>query len=65
MVSKFRRLKKGIKAISLILAVLMMIVIAVSAGLMAYVWVMEYIDFTTSKAGQSIQIQSCSTLNLQ
>ena len=53
--SKFRR---DIRAISPVLAVLMMIVIAVAGSLVTYAWVMGYLSFTTAKAGRAIQIQS-------
>ena len=53
-----RTLKRKAKAISPILAVLMMIVVAVAAGLVTYAWVMGYLSFTTDKAGRGIQIQS-------
>lgn len=53
-----RKLKRKAKAISPILAVLMMIVVAVAAGLVTYAWVMGYLDFTTSNVGKSIKIQS-------
>jgi len=35
-----------------------MIVITVAASLVTYAWVMGYLEFTTNKAGESIQIQS-------
>ncbi|MCW3997077.1 MAG: hypothetical protein NWF10_00720 [Candidatus Bathyarchaeota archaeon] len=54
----FSRLRKGIKGISPILAVLMMIIVAVAAGLVTYAWVMGYLGFTTTKAGHALQIQS-------
>ena len=53
-----RKLKRKAKAISPILAVLMMIIVAVAAGLVAYAWVMGYLGFTTTKAGHALQIQS-------
>jgi PKD repeat protein len=37
-----------------------MIAIAVAASLVAYAWVSGYMDFTTTKVGKSIQIQSIS-----
>jgi hypothetical protein len=55
---KLLKLRKSIKAVSPILAVLMMIIVAVAAGLVTYAWVMGYLGFTTSKAGKAIQIQS-------
>ena len=53
-----KRLRKSAKAVSPILAVLFMIVVSVAAGLVTYAWVMGYLDFTTSKAGKAVQIQS-------
>jgi FlaG/FlaF family flagellin (archaellin) len=47
-------------AISPVIAVLLMIVIAVAASLVAYAWVMGYLGFTTAKVGKAIQIQSIS-----
>jgi hypothetical protein len=52
------KLRKNIRAISPVLAVLMMIVIAVAGSLVTYAWVMGYLSFTTAKAGRAIQIQS-------
>jgi len=56
--SKTRRLRKSIKAISPVLAVLMMIAIAIAGSLITYAWVTGYIGFTTEKAGKAIMIQS-------
>jgi FlaG/FlaF family flagellin (archaellin) len=55
---RLRKLRKNIKAISPVLSVLMMIAIAVAASLVAYAWVMGYLNFTTEKVGKAIQIQS-------
>ena len=57
-ITKFRR---SVKAISPVISVLLMIAIAVAASLVAYAWVMGYLDFTTTKVGKAIQIQSIST----
>jgi flagellin-like protein len=54
----FRKFRKNVKAISPVLSVLMMIAVAVAASLVTYAWVMGYLNFTTSKVGKSIQIQS-------
>ena len=35
-----------------------MIAIAIAASLIAYAWVIGYMDFTTTKVGKAIQIQS-------
>ncbi|MCW3996400.1 MAG: type IV pilin [Candidatus Bathyarchaeota archaeon] len=48
------------KAISPVIAVLLMIAIAVVASLVAYAWVMGYLGFQTAKTGQAVQIQSVS-----
>ena len=53
-----RRFRKSTKAISPVIATLLMIVIAVAASLVAYAWVMGYLGFTTAKTGKAIQIQS-------
>jgi flagellin-like protein len=55
MILKIRRFRK---AVSPILAVLLMIAIAIIAAIVAYMWIMGYIRFTTNKAGKAIQIQS-------
>jgi flagellin-like protein len=54
------KIKSSIKAISPVISVLLMIAIAVAASLVAYAWVSGYMDFTTTKVGKSIQIQSVS-----
>ncbi|MDQ1281118.1 MAG: hypothetical protein QG670_2382 [Thermoproteota archaeon] len=48
------------KGISTVLATLMMIIVAVAGSLVTYAWVMGYLNFTTNKAGNAIQIQSIS-----
>lgn len=58
---RITKFKRSVKAISPIISVLLMIAIAVSAALVAYAWVSGYMDFTTTKVGKSIQIQSIST----
>jgi flagellin-like protein len=52
------KFKRSIKAISPVIATLLMIAIAVVASLVAYAWVMGYMGFTTNNAGKAIQIQS-------
>ena len=52
------RFKRSIKAISPVIATLLMIAIAVVASLVVYAWVTGYMGNTTSKAGKAIQIQS-------
>ena len=49
---------KNKKAISPVLAVLLMIAVAVAAALITYAWVMTYLSSTTSRAGHAVQIQS-------
>jgi FlaG/FlaF family flagellin (archaellin) len=56
----FRKIRKNVKAVSPVISVLLMIVVAVAASLVTYAWVMGYLGFTTAKAGKAIQIQSVS-----
>ena len=53
-----KKIVKNEKAISPVLAVLLMIAVAVAAALITYAWVMTYLSATTSRAGHAIQIQS-------
>jgi archaeal type IV pilus assembly protein PilA len=55
-----RKFRKNTRAISPVIATLLMIAIAVVASLVTYAWVMGYMNFTTEKTGKSIQIQSVS-----
>jgi flagellin-like protein len=55
-----RNFRKDVRAISPVIATLLMIAIAVVASLVAYAWVMGYMGFTTQKTGLAIQIQSIS-----
>jgi flagellin-like protein len=55
---KMRRFRKHRKAVSPILSVLLMIMVAVAAALVTYAWVMGYLGSTTAKVGKAIQIQS-------
>jgi flagellin-like protein len=52
------KFKRSIKAISPVIATLLMIAIAVVASLVVYAWVTGYMGNATSKAGKAIQIQS-------
>jgi FlaG/FlaF family flagellin (archaellin) len=52
------KIRRSVRAISPVISVLLMIAIAVVASLVAYAWVMGYMNFQTGKAGQSILIQS-------
>jgi flagellin-like protein len=57
---KIRKFGRNVRAISPVIATLLMIAIAVVASLVTYAWVMGYMNFTTSKTGKSILIQSVS-----
>lgn len=57
---KITKIKRSVKGISPVISVLLMIAIAVSVSLVAYAWVSGYMDFTTTKVGKAIQIQSVS-----
>ncbi len=50
--------ERRIRAISPVLAVLMMIAVAIAGSLVAYAWIMGYIGSSTEKAGQAILIQN-------
>ncbi len=52
------KFKRSIKGISPVISVLLMIAIAVVASLVAYAWVMGYMNFQTDKVGEAIQIPS-------
>ena len=55
-----RKFRRNMRAISPVIATLLMIAIAVVASLVTYAWVMGYMNFTTAKTGKAIQIQSVS-----
>jgi flagellin-like protein len=57
---RITRIKRSIRAISPVIATLLMIAIAVVASLIVYAWVMGYIGGTTIKASNSMLIQSTS-----
>lgn len=57
---KITKIRRSVKAISPVISVLLMIAIAVASALVAYAWVMGYMDSTTTKVGETIQIQSVS-----
>jgi flagellin-like protein len=57
-VRKITKFKRSIRAISPVIATLLMIAIAVVASLVVYAWVTGYIGGTTTTAGNAIQIQS-------
>ena len=52
------RFHRSFRAISPVLAVLMMIAVAIAGSLVVYAWVMGYIGLSTGKSGQQIVIQS-------
>ncbi len=54
----FRKIRKNGKAISPIIATLLLIAIAVVASLVVYAWVMGYIGFQTGQTGSAVQVQS-------
>jgi FlaG/FlaF family flagellin (archaellin) len=56
----YRKIRRNIKAVSPVISVLLMIVVAVAASLVTYAWVMGYMGFTTNKVGKAIVIQSVS-----
>lgn len=51
---KITKLRRSVRAISPIISTLLLIAIAVVASLVAYAWVMGYIGFSTSKAGNAL-----------
>ena len=55
MITKYTKKRR---AISPVLSVLLMIVVAVAGALVTYAWSMGYLDLTTARAGRAIQIQS-------
>jgi len=57
---KVRNFRRDMRAISPVIATLLMIAIAVVASLVTYAWVMGYMSFQTEKTGKAIQIQSVS-----
>ena len=62
-VRKTTKFKRSIRAISPVIATLLMIAIAVVASLVAYAWVMGYMGGTTTKAGKAIQLPSFAVDN--
>jgi archaeal type IV pilus assembly protein PilA len=57
---QIRKFRRQTRAISPVIATLLMIAIAVVASLVTYAWVMGYMNFQTAKTGKAIQIQSVS-----
>src|SRR5665647_3231932 len=58
---KITKFKRSIRAISPVVATLLMIAIAVIAALVVYAWVTGYMGNTTNKAGNALLIQSLTT----
>ena len=50
--------RRGIRAISPVLAVLMMMAVAIAGALVVYAWIMGYIGVSTERAGEAIMIPS-------
>jgi large repetitive protein len=57
-VRNITKVRRCVRAISPVIATLLMIAITVVAALVAYAWISGYIGGTTVKTGNSIQIQS-------
>jgi flagellin-like protein len=57
---RITKLKRSVRAISPVIATLLMIAIAVVASLIVYAWVIGYIGSGTTKASNSMLIQSTS-----
>jgi flagellin-like protein len=57
---RITKIKRSVRAISPVIATLLMIAIAVVASLIVYAWVTGYIGGTTTKASNSMLIQSVS-----
>ena len=53
-----KHIERHIRAISPVLAVLMMIAVAIAGALVVYAWIMGYIGFSTERAGEAIMIPS-------
>jgi FlaG/FlaF family flagellin (archaellin) len=53
-----KHIRRNVKAISPVLAVLMMIAVAIAGSLVVYAWVMGYIGLSTERSGQAIMIQN-------
>ena len=55
---KLKNYRKKKKAVSTVLAVLLMIAVAVAASLVAYAWSMGYLNLITGRTGKAMMIQS-------
>ncbi len=60
-----RNFRRNTKAISPVIATLLMIAIAVVASLVTYAWVMGYMNFTTSKSSAELRVQSMTIVNCE
>jgi flagellin-like protein len=63
-IRKINKFRRNIRAISPVIATLLMIAIAVVASLVTYAWVMGYMSFTQEKTGRAIQIQSVTATDI-
>ena len=61
---RITKIKRSVRAISPVIATLLMIAIAVVASLVVYAWVIGYIGGGTTKASNSMLVQSTSFANL-
>jgi FlaG/FlaF family flagellin (archaellin) len=53
-----RHIRRNVKAVSPVLAVLMMIAVAIAGSVVVYAWIMGYIGLSTERSGEAIMIQS-------
>jgi len=53
-----RHIRRNVKAVSPVLAVLMMISVAIAGSVVVYAWIMGYIGLSTERSGEAIMIQS-------
>jgi len=53
------RIYRSIRAVSPVLSTLLMIIVSVASSLVTYAWVMGYVGFTATKAGNAV-IQSAA-----
>ena len=53
-----KHFNRNLRAISPVLAILMMIAVAMAGSLVVYAWVRGYIDLSTEKSGQAINVHS-------
>ena len=60
---KMKRFKFSVRAVSPVIATLLMIVIAVAASLLVYAWISGFTGFTTTNLSNEIQIPSFTSVN--